>query len=231
METWGGVVRAGADLVLWSNLSTLRLSSQHHCPHLHCIHSLSLPPSSPHHYLWMTSVSHLEDLRDTQSNPVHHPILLQTPSPGQHSSISEKLGSIIPFSDHGDPNFSFQYYLTSTYSTSLKFQIPYGVQVSCNHSPFQDKTTISSTNAICYSFLLLWNTLRQKLLMDGFSAQQTCSYSAGENRTMVTTVPSQRGNHSRITNRITYQSCCRPSSLTVTPLKDHQDLYYTAAGT
>lgn len=57
------------------------------------------------------------------------------------------------------------------------------------------------------------------------------SYSAGENRTMVTTVPSQRGNHSWITNRITYQSCCRPSSLTVTPLKDHHDLYYTAAGT
>ena len=132
METWRGVVRAGADLVMWSNLSTLRLSSQHHCPHLHCIHRLSLPPSSPHHYFLMTSVSHLEDLYDMQSNPIHHHILLQTPSPGQktsgqHSSISEKLGSIIPFADHGDPDFSLWYYLTSTYSTSLKFQILFGV--------------------------------------------------------------------------------------------------------
>ena len=130
METWSGVVRAGADLEVRSNLPTLRLSSQHHCPHLHCIHSL--PPSSPHHSFLMTSVSHLEDLYDTQSSPVHHHILLQTPSPGQktsgqHSSISEKLGSIIPFSDHGDLDFSLRYYLSSTYSTSLKFQILFGV--------------------------------------------------------------------------------------------------------
>lgn len=42
------MVRAGADLVLWSNLSTLRLSSQHHCPHHSLpLDDLSVPPWRP----------------------------------------------------------------------------------------------------------------------------------------------------------------------------------------
>lgn len=67
--------------------------------------------------------------------------------------------------------------------------------------------------------------------MDSQLNKRAPSYSAGENRTMVTTVPTKKGNHRRITNTIAYQSYCRPSSLTVTPLKDHHKLYHTTAGT
>ena len=67
----------------------------------------------------MTSVSREGELADIESNCVNPHILLQTPTPGQkssgqHSSISEKLDSIISFSDEREPNFCLQYCLTST---------------------------------------------------------------------------------------------------------------------
>ena len=50
METWGVVTWAREDLQMWSPLITnpfsLRLSSQHHCPHLHYVPRLSFSSSS-----------------------------------------------------------------------------------------------------------------------------------------------------------------------------------------
>ena len=46
METWGAVTWAGVGVMMWSNPSSLRLSSQPHClPPVHCVHRLRLTSS------------------------------------------------------------------------------------------------------------------------------------------------------------------------------------------
>ena len=222
---------------MWSNLSTLRLGSQHHCPHLHCIHRLSLPPSSRPPPL------PFDDLGVPPWRPTWHAIQPRT-SPHftpDTKSWSEDFRSAQLHLWEVGLSYSFLWSRRPQLLSPVlsHFHLLYLSEISdsfwClsllqpqsfprqNHYQFNECHLLFFPPSIEHP---------QAKTPDGWILSSTnMLHSAGENQTMVTTVPSQKGNHSWITNTITYQSYYRPSSLTVTPLKDHHNLYHTTAGT